>query len=75
MLVLTVANLTGVRPADYDSELIEQAVSLRDGSLFDRYAHFSPTPVPRISESGPKRKLTWTMRSPGRTNSPLTCAT
>ncbi|MBI5424455.1 MAG: M50 family metallopeptidase [Opitutae bacterium] len=39
VMTLTTAALGGVRPADYDPRLVEQAISLRDGSLFDLYAH------------------------------------
>jgi hypothetical protein len=41
MMVLTTATLAGVRPADLDPGLVDQSVGLRDGSLFDRYAHFT----------------------------------
>ena len=41
MLVLTTAGLSGVRPADYDPALLAKAVSLGDGSMFDRYGHLT----------------------------------
>ena len=40
-MTLTTASLGGVRPADYDPRLVAQAISLRDGSLFDLYAHLT----------------------------------
>ncbi len=41
MIVLTVASLGGVRPADYDPALIAQITALRDGSMFDLYGHYT----------------------------------
>ncbi len=41
VMTLTTAALGGVRPADYDPRLVAQAISLRDGSLFDLYAHLT----------------------------------
>ena len=41
LLVLTTANLAGIRPADYDRTLVARVLSLGDGSLFDRYGHFA----------------------------------
>ena len=41
LIALTTAALAGVRPADYDPALVAKGVALRDGSLFDRYAHFT----------------------------------
>jgi hypothetical protein len=41
MLVLTTAGLAGVRPADYDPELVRRVLVLGDGSLFDLYANFT----------------------------------
>lgn len=41
MIALTTAGLAGVRPADYEPRLVAQAVALRDGSLFDLYAHLA----------------------------------
>lgn len=41
VMTLTTASLGGVRPADYDPRLVERAISLRDGSLFDLYAHLT----------------------------------
>lgn len=41
VMTLTTASLAGVRPADYDPELVARAISLRDGSLFDLYAHLT----------------------------------
>ena len=41
VMTLTTASLGGVRPADYDPRLVAQAISLRDGSLFDLYAHLT----------------------------------
>lgn len=41
MIALTTAGLAGVRPADYEPRLVAQAVALRDGSLFDLYAHLT----------------------------------
>lgn len=41
MIALTAASLAGVRPADYEPRLVAQAVALRDGSLFDLYAHLT----------------------------------
>lgn len=41
VMTLTTASLAGVRPADYDPRLVAQAISLRDGSLFDLYAHLT----------------------------------
>lgn len=41
MLALTTASLAGVRPADYEPRLVAQAIGLRDGSLFDLYAHLT----------------------------------
>lgn len=40
-IALTTAALAGVRPADYDPELVTQSLALKDGSLFDRYAHLT----------------------------------
>jgi hypothetical protein len=44
MIALTAASLAGVRPGDYDPRLVAQAVALRDGSLFDLYAHLTVFP-------------------------------
>jgi hypothetical protein len=41
MLVLTSTGLSGVRPRDFDPVLVRQVGSLRDGSLFDLYGHFT----------------------------------
>ena len=41
MLALTTAGIAGVRPADYDPELVRRVLALGDGSLFDLYAHFT----------------------------------
>jgi hypothetical protein len=41
MLVLSAARLAGVRPAENDPKLVALAVSLKDGSLFDRYGHMN----------------------------------
>lgn len=41
MLALTTAGIAGVRPADYDPELVRRVLALDDGSLFDLYAHFT----------------------------------
>lgn len=41
LLLLTSASLAGIRPADYDPELVRRALALNDGSLFDRYARFT----------------------------------
>ena len=40
-MTLTTASLGGVRPADYDPRLVAEAISLRDRSLFDLYAHLT----------------------------------
>lgn len=37
LLILTTQGLGGLRPADYDPALIDRALSLRDGSMFDLY--------------------------------------
>ena len=39
LLALTTAGLAGIRPADYDAALVEQALAVGDGSLFDLYGH------------------------------------
>ncbi len=44
MIALTASSLAGVRPGDYDPRLVVQAVALRDGSLFDLYAHLTVFP-------------------------------
>lgn len=44
MLALTTASLAGVRPADWEPRLVDQALALRDGSLFDLYAHLTLVP-------------------------------
>ena len=41
LLAITAAALAGVRPAEQDAGLMAQAVALKDGSLFDRYAHLT----------------------------------
>lgn len=41
MIALTINGLAGVRPADYAPRLVDQALALRDGSLFDLYAHLT----------------------------------
>jgi hypothetical protein len=41
VITLTTLSLGGVRPADYDARLVEKSISLRDGSLFDLYAHLT----------------------------------
>jgi hypothetical protein len=41
LMALTTASLGGVRPADYDAGLLQRALSRRDGSLFDLYAHLT----------------------------------
>lgn len=39
MIALTAAGLGGVRPADLEPTLLQRSLALRDGSLFDTYAH------------------------------------
>jgi hypothetical protein len=41
LIALTASSLAGVRPADYDPDLVTQSLALRDGSLFDLYAHLT----------------------------------
>lgn len=41
LMVLSTANLAGLRPAEYDPALVAQVVSLGDGSLFDLYGHLT----------------------------------
>ncbi len=41
LLVLTSANLAGIRPAEYHPAVVAKAVSLKDGSLYDLYGHLS----------------------------------
>ncbi|MBX3737497.1 MAG: hypothetical protein KF715_12440 [Candidatus Didemnitutus sp.] len=41
LMALTATSLAGVRPADFDPALVERALVLRDGSIFDLYAHFT----------------------------------
>jgi hypothetical protein len=41
MMALTTAALSGMRPADLDAGLVGESVALRDGSIFDLYAHFT----------------------------------
>lgn len=41
VMTLTTASLGGVRPADYEPRLVAKSISLRDGSLFDLYAHLT----------------------------------
>jgi hypothetical protein len=41
LLLLSTAGLGGTRPADYDPKLVQTAVSLGDGSLFDLYGHLT----------------------------------
>lgn len=41
LVVLSLALLSGERPARFDRGLIDAALSLRDGSLFDLYAHLT----------------------------------
>lgn len=41
LIALTTVALAGVRPANYDPVLVAQSIALRDGSLFDRYAHLT----------------------------------
>lgn len=40
-MLLTTLGLAGMRPADYPPDLVARTLALRDGSLFDRYAHVS----------------------------------
>ena len=41
MLLLTAAGLAGERPANHSVELVARVISLKDGSLFDFYGHFT----------------------------------
>ena len=41
VMTLTTLSLAGVRPADYDPRVVARALALRDGSLFDLYAHLT----------------------------------
>lgn len=41
LMMLTTAGLAGIRPADCDQALLEKVLSLRDGSIFDLYGHFT----------------------------------
>ena len=40
-LLLTTTALSGVRPSDYDPELVRKSLALDDGSIFDLYARVS----------------------------------
>ncbi|MEZ5412943.1 MAG: hypothetical protein R3F03_01390 [Opitutaceae bacterium] len=40
-MALTTATLAGVRPAEFDPRLVDRAVALDDGSLFDLYGQLS----------------------------------
>ena len=40
-MAMVTAGLAGVRPADHDPALVQRAVSLGDGSLFDLYGHLT----------------------------------
>jgi hypothetical protein len=41
MLALSLATIAGQRPAKYDQALVDEVLSLNDGSLFDLYAHLT----------------------------------
>ncbi len=41
VMAMVTAGLAGVRPADHDPALVQRAVSLGDGSLFDLYGHLT----------------------------------
>lgn len=41
MLLLTAASLAGERPAHHSAVLVARVISLKDGSLFDFYGHFT----------------------------------
>lgn len=38
MLLLTTVGMGGVRPADYDPDLVRKTLALNDGSIFDLYS-------------------------------------
>jgi hypothetical protein len=41
LMALSTASLAGVRPTDYDPDLVRRAVALNDGSLFDLYGQLN----------------------------------
>lgn len=41
VISLTTVALSGTRPADYDPALVQRALALNDGSLFDLYGHLN----------------------------------
>lgn len=41
MLLLTTVGMGGVRPADYDPDLVRKTLALNDGSIFDLYARLT----------------------------------
>jgi hypothetical protein len=78
VMTLTTAALRGVRPADYDPRLVEQAIALGDRSLFDLYGHLTAAPhfIDTASRAGPNNSSTmsWLARIDSRHSRATPCA-